>query len=186
MPHHQIDTIINMAKKINALVFVDVQVGFSKVQDEIPLLEKYLSMPNVHLGIDPEFSMKGEKVPGKEIGTYDAADVNYVTGYLADLVKKHNIPPKILVVHRFVVPMLTNYKKIVTRPEVQLVIHMDGWGPPAKKRNSYKLAITREPIQFAGFKIFYGNDTQRVGEKSVMSPEDLLKLYPQPIYIQYQ
>jgi hypothetical protein len=188
MPHHQIDTAINVAARVSkdALVFVDVQVGFSKVQDEIPKLEKYLSMPNVHLGIDPEFSMKGEKRPGKEIGTYDAADINYVTEYLAKLVREHNLPPKILVVHRFVKPMVTNYKKIVTRPEVQIVVHMDGWGPPAKKRNSYKLAIVQEPIQFAGFKVFYFNDTKRVSQPRVMSPQDMLSLHPQPIYIQYQ
>ncbi len=188
MPHHQIDTAINVAARVSkdALVFVDVQVGFSKVQDEIPKLEKYLSMPNVHLGIDPEFSMKGEKRPGKEIGTYDAADINFVTEYLAKLVKEHNLPPKILVVHRFVKPMLTNYKQIKTRPEVQIVVHMDGWGPPAKKRNSYKLAIVHEPIQFAGFKVFYGNDTKRVNQPRVMSPEEMLTLNPQPIYIQYQ
>ncbi len=186
MPFHQIDTVLSMAAKINAIVFIDVQVGFSTVQEEIPQLEKYLSMPNVHLGIDPEFSMKGEKRPGKEIGTFDAADINFVTDYMAKLVREHNIPPKILVLHRFVKPMLTNYKQIKTRPEVQLVVHMDGWGPPAKKRNSYKLAITQEPIQFAGFKVFYGNDTKRVNQPRVMLPEEILNQYPQPIYIQYQ
>ncbi|MDJ1485058.1 hypothetical protein QNI16_31460 [Cytophagaceae bacterium YF14B1] len=186
MPHHQIDRVLEMAKKVNAIVFLDIQVGFSKVQDEVPKLEKYLSMPNVHLGIDPEFSMKGDKRPGKEIGTFDAADINYVTDYLGKLVKDNNIPPKILVVHRFVKPMITNYKKIKTSPEVQIVMHMDGWGPPAKKRNSYRIAITHEPVQFAGFKIFYGNDTKRVNQPRVMSPEEMLTLYPQPIYIQYQ
>jgi hypothetical protein len=57
MPHHQIDTILNWAKEINAVVFIDVQVGFSTLPEEIPLFEKYLSMPNVHLGIDPEFAL---------------------------------------------------------------------------------------------------------------------------------
>jgi len=186
MPHHQIDTVLKMAARINAIVFLDIQVGFSTVQQEVPKLEKYLSMPNVHLGIDPEFSMKGDKRPGKEIGTFDAADINYVTEYLAKLTRENNLPPKILVVHRFIKPMITNYKQIKMRPEVQIVMHMDGWGPPAKKRNSYRLAITNEPVQFAGFKIFYGNDTKRVNQPRVMSPEDLLALYPQPVYIQYQ
>src|SRR6201996_7981578 len=58
MPYKQIDSILHMAGRINAIVFLDVQVGFSDVQAEIPLLEKYLSMPNVHLGIDAEFAMK--------------------------------------------------------------------------------------------------------------------------------
>lgn len=64
MPFSQIDSVLKLAEKINALVFLDVQVGLSNVQEEIPLLEKYLKMPQVHLGIDPEFSMKTEKNPG--------------------------------------------------------------------------------------------------------------------------
>src|SRR5947209_1169242 len=57
MPLGQIDTVLNWAKEINGIVFVDVQLGFSDLQSEIPMLEKYLAMPNVHLGIDPEFAM---------------------------------------------------------------------------------------------------------------------------------
>jgi hypothetical protein len=51
-------------------------------------------MPHVHFGMDPEFSMKDGSKPGKKIGTYDAADINYASGYLAGLVKKHGLPPK--------------------------------------------------------------------------------------------
>src|SRR5690242_3824755 len=56
MPFSQIDTIINWAKEINALVFLDIQVGLSTIESEVPPLEKYLQYPQVHLGIDPEFS----------------------------------------------------------------------------------------------------------------------------------
>jgi hypothetical protein len=55
----------------------------------------------VHLGIDPEFSMKSEILPGKQIGTFDAKDINYASKYLSKLVKKYQLSPKILVVHRF-------------------------------------------------------------------------------------
>ncbi len=113
MPFKQIDSILHIAARINALVFLDIQVGFSNVEAEVPPLEKYLKMPNVHLGIDPEFSMKTGKRPGKVIGTMDAADVNFVSNYLANLAKANNLPPKILVVHRFTRPMITNYKEII-------------------------------------------------------------------------
>ena len=112
MPFHQIDTIMNWAKEINALVFLDIQVGASTVKDEVPLLEKYLLMPNVHLGIDPEFSMKNGEAPGKKIGTFNADDVNAAVDFLAELVKKNNLPPKILIVHRFTQGMVTGYEKI--------------------------------------------------------------------------
>ena len=188
MPHHQIDTVLKWAKEIDALVFVDVQVGLSDLKTEIPLLEKYLSMPNVHLGIDPEFAMlpKGGKRPGSVIGTMDASDINFVTDYLAGLVKKNNIPPKMLVVHRFTQGMVTNYKQIKLHPETQIVIDMDGWGYPAKKIGTYRSWITAQPIQFAGFKLFYVNDTEKSGQKEMMSPEQVLKLTPAPVYIQYQ
>ena len=188
MPFGQIDTVLNWAKEINALVFLDVQIGLSTLQAEIPLLEKYLSMPNVHLGIDPEFAMngKGGKRPGSVIGTMSADDINYVSGYLAGLVKKNNIPPKILVVHRFTQGMVTNYKQIKLYPETQIVIDMDGWGYPAKKIGTYKNWIYSQPIQFTGFKLFYVNDTEKSGQKEMMSPTEVLKLKPAPIYIQYQ
>jgi hypothetical protein len=186
MPFKQIDTVIAWAKEIDALVFIDIQVGLSTLQEELPEFEKYLAMPNVHFGIDPEFSMKTGKRPGSVIGSFDAADINYVTNYLGEIVKKYNIPPKILVVHRFTQPMVTNYKNIKLRPEVQIVMDMDGWGEAERKIGTYKHFIYPEPVQFTGFKIFYKNDTKRVNRPTEMQPEALLKLKPVPVYIQYQ
>jgi hypothetical protein len=185
MPFKQIDSILHIAERINALVFLDVQVGFSNVQAEIPQLEKYLKMPHVHLGIDPEFSMKTGKKPGTVIGTMDATDVNFVSNYLAGLVKANNLPPKILVVHRFTRPMITNYKNIQKRPEVQLVVDMDGWGEPTLKYDSYKSYVGNEPVQFTGFKLFYKNDIRKPKSR-LLTPPEVLKQKPSPIYIQYQ
>jgi hypothetical protein len=185
MPFHQIDTIMNWANEIDALVFLDIQVGHSSVRDEVPALEKYLQLPQVHLGIDPEFSMKGGHAPGKKIGTFDAVDVNTVIDYLAALVKKNNLPPKILVVHRFTQGMLTNYKAIKNVPEVQVVIDMDGWGNKTLKRSTYLRYIYKEPVEYTGFKLFYKNDT-KTGVDQLYSPQELLKFIPKPIYIQYQ
>jgi len=185
MPDKEIDKVLVMAEKIGAIVFLDIQVGFSTIQAEVPVLEKYLKMPNVHLGIDPEFSMKNGIRPGKVVGTYDAADINYAIEYLANLVRENNLPPKVLVVHRYTQKMMTNYQNIKPLPEVQVVIHMDGWGGAAKKRNTYRQFVFKEPVQFAGFKLFYKNDVFEKGTV-LMSPEDLLKLNPIPLYIQYQ
>ncbi len=184
MPFKQIDSVLSIAKQIDALVFLDIQVGVSTLEEEIPSLEKYLMMPNVHLGIDPEFSMKTGVAPGKVVGTFDAADINYASYYLTDLVKKYNLPPKILVVHRFTKGMLTNYKQISTRPEVQLVIDMDGWGGRARKLETYNQYVYKEPVQYTGFKLFYKNDIK--SHNSMLTPAELLKLKPQPVYIQYQ
>lgn len=185
MPFSQIDKAIEMAKPINALVFLDIQIGFSTVQAELPLLEKYLKMPNVHFGIDPEFSMKEGSIPGKRIGTFDAADINYVTGYLSDLCKKYNLPPKVFVVHRFTKRMLTNYQEIKLRDNVQFVMDMDGWGGPDLKKGTYKYFVQGEPVQFTGFKLFYKNDIKPLPHR-MMTKKEVLNLKPVPLYIQYQ
>ncbi|TDQ08753.1 hypothetical protein [Pedobacter metabolipauper] len=185
MGDKQIDSVIKIAKMNNGIVFLDLQVALSTIQSELPRIEKYLKMPHVHLGIDPEFSMKDGSKPGKKIGTYDAADINFCSDYLAKLVKAGNLPPKVFVVHRFTKKMVTNYQNIKLRPEVQMVMHMDGWGEPELKKGTYRHFIYSEPVQFTGFKIFYKNDLKKAPNR-LMTPEDLLKLKPAPIYIQYQ
>ncbi|MCW3108657.1 MAG: hypothetical protein JWQ09_3163 [Segetibacter sp.] len=187
MPFHQIDTIVSWANEIKGLAFVDVQIALSTLPAEIPQLEKYLSMPNVHLGIDPEFAMlgKGGKKPGTVIGTLNADDINYVVDYLAGIVKKNNIPPKILVVHRFTNGMVRDFQRIKRVPQVQIVMDMDGWGDKTLKKSSYLLYEKRDPVQFTGFKLFYKNDIRSAPDQ-LYSPKEVLSFQPKPIYIQYQ
>ncbi len=185
MPNAEIDKVMAMAEEINAIVFLDIQVGLSSLKEEIPVIEKYLKHPRVHLGIDPEFSMKGGQKPGTVIGSFDASDINYAASYLADLVKKNDLPPKILVIHRFTQGMLKEYNQIKNIPEVQFVLDMDGWGSPARKINTYKLFANREPIQFTGFKLFYKNDLKEAPHR-LLTIKELLALKPIPLYIQYQ
>jgi hypothetical protein len=173
------------AQKHGALMFLDVQVGKSTLQKELPRLAQWLSKPDVHLGIDPEFSMKSGHAPGKRIGTMDARDINYASEFLQDLVTRNNLPPKVLVVHRFTRPMVTNYKNIELDPRVQIVIQMDGWGNHSLKQDSYIAYVHNEPVQFTGFKIFYKNDVRKKGW-TLMKPADVLELHPKPLYIQYQ
>lgn len=186
MPENQIDSVLAIARmQENTLVFLDIQVALSKIQDELPLLEKYLKLPHVHLGIDPEFSMKDGTPPGKKIGTFDAKEINYCSDFLTKLVKENNLPPKVFVIHRFTRRMITNYQNIKLHPEVQIVIDMDGWGPPELKFGTHRNYIYSEPIQFTGFKLFYKNDVKKAPHR-MLTPQELLKLKPQPIYIQYQ
>jgi hypothetical protein len=185
MPAKEIDKVLDMASEIHALVFLDIQVGKSTVQEEVPPLDAYLKMPQVHFGIDPEFAMQPGKRPGQVIGTLDAADINFVIDHLAQIVRDNKLPPKILVVHRFTQRMVTNYQNIKTVPEVQVVMDMDGWGPPKNKLKTYADYVYDEPVEFAGFKLFYKNDIIAKGSH-MMTPDETLKLTPRPMYIQYQ
>ena len=185
MPDQQIDSALAIAKMGNAIVFLDLQVALSTVRKEVPKLEKYLKMSHVHLGIDPEFSMKDGSIPGKKIGSMDASDINFCSDYLAKIVRDNNLPPKILIVHRFTQGLVKNYKDIKLHPEVQIVMNMDGWGEPILKFSTYKSYIAREPVQFTGFKLFYKNDLRKK-PNHMLTPTELMVLKPQPIYIQYQ
>jgi hypothetical protein len=185
MPDKIVEQVYGWAKEANALLFIDIQTGHDNIRTVLPRFEWILKNPDVHLGIDPEFNLiSSGKKPGSKIGTYDAADINYASGFLQGLVKKYNLPPKVFTVHRFTRNGVTNSKNIQLRPEVQIVMHMDGWGAPWLKRDSYKDYIVAEPVQYTGFKLFYHNDTKK-GDP-LMTPQDLLKLNPKPLYIQYQ
>ncbi len=177
-----VEKVYAWAKSRNAILFLDVQVGLSTLQAELPLLERYLKRPDVHLGIDPEFSMKNGGRPGKRIGTYDASDINYASRFLAGLVDKYQLPPKLLVVHRFTQKGVTNARDIRLDPKVQVVMHMDGFGAPWLKRDSYYSYVKKEPVQFAGWKQF----TKPRNDSPPTSKPELLRLWPAPLYIQYQ
>lgn len=185
MPDKIVNQVYGWAKEAGAIMFIDIQTGHDDIRNVLPRFEWILKNPDVHLGIDPEFNLiKSGKKPGSKIGTYDAADINFASGYLKELVKKYNLPPKVFTVHRFTRNGVTNSKSIVLRPEVQIVMHMDGWGAPWLKRDSYKDYVVAEPVQYTGFKLFYHNDTKK-GDP-LLTPKEVLKLNPKPLYIQYQ
>ncbi len=177
-----IEKVYGWAQRKKAIMFVDVQVGQSTLQQELPWLERFLKRPDVHLGIDPEFSMKDGTKPGKKIGTYDAADINYASRFLQELVDKYKLPPKVLIVHRFTKKGVTNYSGIKLDPRVQIVMDMDGFGAPWLKRDSYYSYIKKEPVQFTGWKQF----SKLRNDNPPTSREAILRLWPTPLYIQVQ
>ena len=182
-----IEKVYGWAKSKNAIMFLDIQAGTSTIADELEVLVPFLSRPDVHLGLDPEFHMHHNRLgraPGSKIGAMDAKDVNVAVDRLAELVTKHNLPPKVLVVHRFTKNMLQNASQIKLDPRVQVVINMDGWGAPWLKFDTYKTCEVEEPVQFTGFKLFFHNDTKK-GDR-LLSASEVLALRPRPIYIQYQ
>ncbi|MDR1727489.1 MAG: hypothetical protein LBT74_06120 [Acidobacteriota bacterium] len=185
MPDELIREVHGWAREAGALLFIDIQTGHDDIRTLLPRFAWILENPDVHLGIDPEFNLVGsDKVPGTKIGSFDAEDINYASAYLRDIVRERGLPPKVLVVHRFTRRMVTGADKIELRPEVAVVMNMDGWGAPFLKRDTYRDYIVREPVQFTGFKLFYHNDTK--GGHPLLTPSQILRLIPTPLYIQYQ
>jgi len=174
------ERVARWAEERGWLFFVDVQIGLSTVEAELPRLVPLLRRPYVHLALDPEFAMRDGVRPGRRIGTMDAREVNHAIDLLSEIVRTGNLPPKVLVLHRFTTKMLTNASKIRRDPNVQVVIDMDGFGSPSLKRSTWRVVVQKDPVQYTGFKLFYKND------KPMMTPAQVLALYPSPVYIQYQ
>jgi hypothetical protein len=175
------------AQSRKGLLILDIQASHSTLEQELPPLLKYLERPDVHLGIDPEFYMHYKREglrPSTKVGQMYAKDVNYVINTLDKLVTDKKLPPKILIVHRFRADMVPDAEQIRPTRNVQVVMDMDGWGPPWLKFDSYNDYIVQHPVEYTGFKLFYHNDTKAGNQ--LLTPREVLQLRPKLSYIQYQ
>ena len=167
-----IEDVARWADEAGHLLILDVQPGRADMAAEVEWLQPFLKRPNVHLALDPEFAMRANQLPGRNLGSIDAAVVNRTIQMLAELVTSQGVPPKGLIVHRFEESMLTNHHHILVDPRVQVVTDMDGFGAPAMKVGGYDRYVREARAQYAGFKLFYRQDVP------LMSPEDVLGSSP--------
>lgn len=169
---------VEAAREAGILLFVDVQIGWSDALTEVMLLEDVLREPFVHLALDPEFATRSfGTAPGISIGTIGAADVNGVQHYLASLVREHDLPPKVLVLHQFLQGMLTGVDYYHDVPEVDVTIDMDGFGSPYVKLTKYDMYARADYAERAAIKLFYHWDAPLITPATLMGlehPPDLV------------
>lgn len=171
---------LRAARAHEALLILDIQPGYASFLDEARRLEPFLRQPEVSLALDPEWSLDPPQLPGQEIGSTDAATINSVSRYLSRLVRRHDLPQKLLVVHRFTEEMVQSEEQLERHPGVALVVNVDGFGDRPNKVAKYgQLAHERRP-SFNGFKLFYEEDV------GLMGPEEVLRLRPQPDLVVYE
>ncbi|MCA1054138.1 hypothetical protein LCM10_03995 [Rossellomorea aquimaris] len=175
-----IENYVNLAKKHDALVILDIQLGKDTVMNQVKMVEKWLKLPNVHLAIDTEFHVTDGEKPGEDLGEVDGTKIQEAIEYISQLTEKNNLPDKLVLVHQFTGPVLTNKDAIKPTENVEVAINFDGWGASADKQALYKKFIHNEPNQYGGFKIFYEKDVP------VLTPEEVLKMEPSPAIVNYQ
>ena len=178
--HETLTSYIDYAAEHGMLVFLDLQIGRGTVANEIEKVRDLLARPNVHLAIDPEFAVAEGQVPGEYIGSLPAESITYAQQVLADISAANGIPPKILIVHQFREDMIQGKEQLAPYPGVQLVIDADGYGAAELKTAVYNFLVRDEPIEYAGVKLFFRQDTP------LMTPQDILALVPPPDVIIYQ
>lgn len=160
-------------------LILDIQPGRSTVAAEVDALEQFLTEPDVDLALDPEYGMSECEVPGRTIGRLAAADVNAALDRLESLIAQRELPPKVLIVHQFRLDMLPDKAKIRRSRSVDVVLNMDGFGSQSLKTASYR-TVMRQPLPFAGIKLFYKQDS------NLFTPTQVMSLVPTPSVIVYQ
>ena len=76
--------------------------------------------------------------------------------------------------------MLADKKNIRRSPLVDVVLMMDGFGDRPLKRAIYGAVIRQGPLEFAGIKLFYKEDT------NLFAAADVMALKPEPAVVIYQ
>jgi hypothetical protein len=173
-------TYIDFAAEHGMIVVLDLQVGRGTVAAEIEKVRDLLARPNVHLAIDPEFAVAEGQIPGEYIGSVSAESIAYAQKVLAEISAANGLPPKMLIVHQFREDMIQGKDQLAPVPGVQLVIDADGYGGPELKTAVYNFLVRDEPVEFAGVKLFYGQDVP------LMTAQEILALVPAPNVIIYQ
>ena len=171
---------ITLAEERGMLLFLDLQIGRSSVEEELRRVLPYLRHSRVHLAIDPEFAVAEGQVPGRHLGSLSAAEINRAQEMLQELVREELLSPKLLIVHQFVDSMVRDGAAIERFPGVELIIDMDGFGPADVKRVIYRRYATQPYTSHPAIKLFFEQDPD------LMSVAEVLSLEPRPVVIIYQ
>ena len=170
---------LRAARKIDALLLLDIQPGRSTFMKEVKALEPFLRQQRVGIAIDPEWNMGPGGVPGERVGHVGAREINRVSLEMARVVRKHDLPQKLLVVHQFTEAMVRHDSKVKGRRSVAVTMNADGFGTPSQKERVYEQLAPRGRLH-PGFKLFFQEDT------NLMSPKQVMGLNPRPDLVIYE
>ncbi len=175
----EVQRYLDVARRHGLYLLLDIQPGRSDFLTEVRRYEQFLDEPDVGIALDPEWRMGPNGVPGQEVGSVDAAEVNRVVDYLAGIVRAHRLPQKLLVVHQFQQRMIRNRNAIKAPPELAVTFHVDGFGGRSIKLEKYESFLAPRPYAM-GFKLFYDEDT------NLYAPAEVLAFRVPPDLVTYQ
>ena len=165
----QIATYLRAARKHKALLLLNIQPGRSEFLTEAKAYEKWLMQPDVGLALDPEWAMDPGQRPGAAYGHTTGAELDGTARYLARLVKRHDLPEKVMVYHQVAVSVVRQESGLKAHAGVAVIKSVDGLGPPGPKINTYRVVNRTTPKHVhAGFKLFFTED--RRGDRPADDP----------------
>ena len=174
-----IEEYLDVARRHDMLLLLDIQPGHADFIDEVEELESFLREPDVGIALDPEWHLDEGQLPGSDLGSVDADDVNEVAEYMQEIAAEEDLPEKLLLVHQFDASMVEDREEITDQGRVAVAFSIDGFGTPGSKRGVYN-RLAPGPGQRSGLKLFYEED------HPLMSPDNVLGLRPRPQVIVYE
>ncbi len=181
-PISTFDAWIEVARANDMYVVLDLQPGREDFLTQAKQYEELLKLPFVGLALDPEWRIGPDQVHLVQTGQVSAAEVNTVVDWLADLVRANGLPQKLLLVHQFQTRMILDRETLKQRPELQMVIQMDGQGPTATKDDTYRFLTegTEDAHWKWGWKNFFRMDPD------TPTPAYTIAKVPTPVFVSYQ
>jgi hypothetical protein len=171
---------LRAARRIKALLILDIQPGRSDFLRETVRLRRWLAQPDVSLALDPEWRVDAASAPGQVIGSVSAEEVNAVSFWLDRLARERDLPQKLLLIHRFTADMIRDQDRLKPRERLAMAINIDGFGGRAIKRAKYQEFAHPGDRFFDGFKLFYEEDTD------LLRPRQVARLRPPPDIVVYE
>ncbi len=173
---------VDAAREAGVYVVLDLQPGRTDFLTQAQLYAELLAEPHVGLALDPEWRLEAGQVHLEQIGGVEAAEVNSVVTWLADLTAEYDLPQKLLVLHQFRLSMLRDRDQIdTTRDELALLVHGDGNGTPDLKIATWRALTASLPAgMWLGWKNFYDEDSP------TFTPAETLAVEPPPVFVSYQ
>jgi hypothetical protein len=162
---------VRQATAAGMYVILDLQPGRASLLAQARRYQSLLELPNVGLALDPEWKLAPGQLPLQQIGSVSISEVNSVIRWLAGLTAQYKLPQKLLVLHQFRLSMIRNEYKLDTRHgDLAILIHMDGQGTPAVKRQTWEAITKAAPAGvFFGWKDFYAKDHPMMSARQTMA-----------------
>ena len=207
---------VDFCQQHNLLLFFDLQLVTEPVQHAVTthLLSYLQKYSFVELALDTEFHFMANSEGRYEAESYpnftgcvQATDINWAADQLAQISYQYHLPRKVLLLHQFssVVFNSTNpcyagtstKSQIALNPNVSIVLQADGYGQFQDKETDYTYFVQRALIEYGGYKIFLRYDSCPTsppcafdvapnGVARGQTPQELMQIFPQPLFISYE
>lgn len=174
---------VEAAEKAGIYVVIDLQPGRTDFLTQAKHYEPLLRRPFVGLALDPEWRLEPGQKHLRQIGSVAIDEVNRVGAWLAALVRKHDLPPKVLTLHQFRPSMIPDRERLDTSlDEIQWLVHADGQGRQGDKQSTWKRLKRDLPAGvWLGWKNFEDEDLPMLTPEQTMS-----QVSPTPWFVSYQ